>query len=274
MRGHVDAESLALYAEGELSRGRTARVRVHLSGCPECGATLAALGEVTTQLSHVPAPPMPPAVAARLDAALSAEVAHRAAAAAPAPAGAPPRPPRRNPIWSPVALRVLAAAGATLVVAGGVGYAISQSSVSSSSSGTSGTARSAAPVPRHRTVQGAPFMSPGGAEKPSTGSSSHPVYTRTGTDYQPGTLATQARKKLAGYTVPGISAPGIMRPAQIPAGVHDCVSRIAAGRPVRVVDLARYQQRPAIVIVLGNDQVIAASYGCTPLHSARLTGRG
>ena len=26
MRGHVDAESLALYAEGQLSRGRTARV--------------------------------------------------------------------------------------------------------------------------------------------------------------------------------------------------------------------------------------------------------
>ena len=87
MRGHVDAESLALYAEGELSRGRAARVRAHLSGCPDCAATLAALAEVTTQLSHVPAPPMPSAVAARLDAALSAEAAHRAAAPAPAPAG-------------------------------------------------------------------------------------------------------------------------------------------------------------------------------------------
>ena len=89
MRGHVDAESLALYAEGEFSRGRAARVRAHLSGCPDCAATLAALAEVTTQLSHVPVPPMPSAMAARLDAALSAEAAHRAAAPAPAPAGHP-----------------------------------------------------------------------------------------------------------------------------------------------------------------------------------------
>ncbi len=80
MRGHVDAESLALYAEGQLSRGRTARVRAHLSGCPQCATTLAALAEVTIQLSHVPAAPIPSPVAARLDAALSAESAHRAAA--------------------------------------------------------------------------------------------------------------------------------------------------------------------------------------------------
>ena len=135
MRGHVDAESLALYAEGELSRGRAARVRAHLSGCPDCAATLAALAEVTTQLSHVPAPPMPSAVAARLDAALSAEAAHRAAAPAPAPAGAPsPRPPRRNPIWSPAAVRILAGTAVTLVVAGGVGYAVSQFSGSGGAS--------------------------------------------------------------------------------------------------------------------------------------------
>ena len=102
MRGHVDAESLALYAEGQLSRGRTARVRAHLSGCPQCATTLAALAEVTIQLSHVPAPPMPSAVAARLDAALRAESAHRAAApAVAAPAGASRGRRGADPLWSP-----------------------------------------------------------------------------------------------------------------------------------------------------------------------------
>jgi hypothetical protein len=107
MRGHVDAESLALYAEGLLSRRESARIRTHLSGCPECAAAQQQLTGVTALLGQVPAAPLPPAVAARLDLALTAEVARRAAepsaaattaagAAWPAdaaPAPAPPAPP-------------------------------------------------------------------------------------------------------------------------------------------------------------------------------------
>ena len=275
MRGHVDAESLALYAEGELSRGRTARVQAHLSGCPDCAATLAALAEVTTQLSHVPAPSMPSAVAARLDAALGAEPAHRANAPSPAPTP-PSRPPRRGPLWSPGTLRILAAAGAALVVAGGIGYAVSQASGSSPSSASasapSGTVRSAAPVPRHRTVQGAPFVSPGGSmEKPNTNSPGSPAYAQSGTDYRRGTLAAQAKHQLAEYTVPGISGPGRLAAAQVPATVRRCARQSAHGRPLLLVDLARYQQRPAIVIVLGKpDTAVAVSQSCVPLRSAQL----
>ena len=86
MRGHVDAESLALYAEGLLSRRQSARVRSHLSGCPECAATQQQLTGVTALLGQVPGAVLPPAVAARLDLALSAEAARRAASAADAPA--------------------------------------------------------------------------------------------------------------------------------------------------------------------------------------------
>jgi Putative zinc-finger len=272
MRGHVDAESLALYAEGELSRSRAARVRAHLSGCPDCAATLAALAEVTTQLSYVPAPPMPSAVAARLDAALSAEAAHRAASApAPAPAGAPsPRPPRRNPIWSPAALRILAGTAVTLVVAGGVGYAVSQfsGSPSSSASAPSRTAKSSAPSSGHR-IHGGPFLSPG--EQPNTSSPSGTAYAQTGTDYRRGTLAGQAKGELALYGVSGMSGPHQLAPAQVPGQVRTCARQLAHGHPLLFVDQARYQQRPAIVIVLGKpDTAVAATYSCAPLHSARL----
>jgi Putative zinc-finger len=262
MRGHVDAEVLALYAEGQLSRRRTVRVRAHLSGCPECGATLAALAEVSAQLSHVPAPAMPAPVAARLDAALSAESAGRAAAPAPA---APP--PRRNP----GALRILAATGAALVVAGGVGYALTQFSGSAPNAAV--PASSGVPKPQHRSpVMGGPnISSPGGhIVKPNTNSPSSPVYARTGTDYRTGTLATQAQRQLAMYTVPGLSGPRLLEPGNIPGQVSHCVSQLAQRRPV-FVDLARYQHRPAIVIVLGRpERVIAVSYSCAPLHSARL----
>jgi Ni,Fe-hydrogenase maturation factor len=63
-----------------------------------------------------------------------------------------------------------------------------------------------------------------------------------------------------------------MLPATSVAGsVRDCVSQLAHGHPVIVVDQAHYRGHPAIVIVLGNpDTVIAASYSCVPLHTAQL----
>ena len=79
MRGHVDAESLALCAEGLLSRRRSERIRSHVASCPGCAAAQARLTEVPALLAQVPPPPLPPGIAARLDAALSAETARRAA---------------------------------------------------------------------------------------------------------------------------------------------------------------------------------------------------
>ena len=274
MRGHVDAESLALYAEGELSRGRTARVQAHLSGCPDCAATLTALAEVTTQLSHVPAPSMPSAVAARLDAALGAEPAHRADAPSPAPTP-PSRPPRRGPLWSPGTLRILAAAGAALVVAGGIGYAVSQFSgpgTASSSSAPSGQSA------HHPAAQAEPNISRGASGghvmKPRTGPyiPSTTRWVQTGTDYRPGTLAAQGQKLLAEYDTPGISGPSMQPAGSIPAQVSNCVSQTAHGRTVVVVDQARYRGQPAIVIVLAKPDaaVIAVSHSCTPLQSTRL----
>jgi anti-sigma factor RsiW len=144
MRGHVDAESLALCAEGLLSRRRSERIRSHVASCPECAAAGAGLTEVPALLAQVPPPPLPPAIAARLDAALSAEVTRRAAEeAGTAPDhAAPARPPRpgqdrpRGPrprLWlrMPASARGLAVAG-VLVAAGGVGYAVSQSGSSPS----------------------------------------------------------------------------------------------------------------------------------------------
>lgn len=266
MRGHVDAESLALYAEGQLGRRQTARVRAHLSSCPECAGTVAALTDVTTQLSHVPAPAMPSVFAARLDAALSAETAHRAATPAPAPA---PQPPRRNPRWSPAALRILAGTAVALVAAGGIGYAVSQVSGSGSPSGASAPASSAAPASGHRGIKGGPFLSPG--EKPNKSKPSGPTYVQSGTDYRPSTLAVQGKKVLAEYGVSGFNGPAVLPAGSVPRQVSNCATRIADGRHLLVVDLARYQHHPAYVIMLGNpDTVVAVNYSCARLDSARV----
>ena len=243
MSGHVDAESLALYAEGQLSRRRTARVRAHLSGCAECARTAAALTEVTTRLSQVPVPPIPSVVAARLDAALSAESAHRAAApdAAPAPAlasaGPPdPRPPRRNPLWSPGALRILAATGATLVVAGGVGYALSQFSGSSSSPSSGSAAPASSPVAagitRQRRTRSCRRRR-GRARRARARLASRWMCGAAPTT-SPCALVTRTKNTLAQYHVPRLGSRRACSPlTSVPASVQSCVNQLAQGRPVR-----------------------------------------
>ncbi|HUY44834.1 MAG TPA: hypothetical protein VMV92_03795 [Streptosporangiaceae bacterium] len=245
MRGHVDAESLALCAEGLLSRRRSARIRSHLSGCAQCAATQARLSEVPALLARVPPPSLPPDVVARLDAVLRAE----SGAAVPSSLSPPASPGRRRwpllgrPLlhW-PVTVRVLATAGVLVVVAG-ISYGVAR--FSSSSSSASSASSAAAPA------AGTPALRPGATANAPAASALPVIHSET--RYREGQLATQ----LAGVLLrnppgslgrtPG-SAGGLARPADIT--LQGCVARFAAGGEVRLVDVSSYQGRPATVIVV------------------------
>jgi hypothetical protein len=281
----VDAESLALCAEGLLSRRRSERIRSHLASCPECAAAQARLTEVPALLAQVPLPPLPPGIAARLDAALSAEAARRAApdletvpGQAPAqPPGTASRPregrPRGPWLRMPAAARVLAVAG-VLVVAGGVGYAVSQSSSPSSTSSSS----SAGSVVVPSTVAGPDSRSAARGTAPAVGRGGGVQFTvrHSGTPYRKSTLAAQAAALLAtpsaGLNRPGKGTGGLSRQAPSPA-LGECVDRVAglaavhAGE-VKLVDQGRYQGHPATVIVVQATPaqpgtVYAAGAGCS-----------
>jgi hypothetical protein len=284
MRGHVDAESLALCAEGLLSRRRSERIRSHVASCPGCAAAQARLTEVPALLAHVPPPPLPPGIAARLDAALSAETARRAAPdpgavpgqAAPAPpAGTPPRHragrPRGPRLRMPVAARLLAAAG-VLVVAGGVGYAVSQSSSSPSTSSSSPAGPAA--VPGGAARPDSPSAASGAG--PEIGGGVQFTVRRSGTPYRKTTLAAQARTLLAapsaGLNSPGKGSGGLARRAPGLA-LTGCVDKVAGLKAVqagevKLVDQARFEGRPATVIVVQATSaqpgtVYAAGAGCS-----------
>jgi hypothetical protein len=286
MRGHVDAESLALCAEGLLSRRRSERIRSHVASCPGCAAAQARLTEVPALLAQVPPPPLPPGIAARLDAALSAETARRAAPdrgavpgqAAPAqPAGTAPRHrtgrPRGPRLRMPVAARVLAAAG-VLAVAGGVGYAVSQSSSSPSTS--SSTAAGSAAVPS--AMAGPDSHSAARRAAPAVGVGGDVQFTvrHSRTAYRKTTLAAQARTLLAapsaGLNSPGKGSGGLSLRAPSPA-LTGCVDNVAGLRAVhagevKLVDQAQFQGRPATVIVVQPTPaqpgtVYAAGAGCS-----------
>jgi hypothetical protein len=284
MRGHVDAESLALCAEGLLSRRQSARIRSHVASCPGCAAAQARLTEVPALLAQVPLPSLPPGIAARLDAALSAEVARRAAQdpgvvpepAAPAPhpdsvpGPGPARPRTGGPrVRFPVPARVLAAAAGALVVAGGVGYAVSQSSsLSTSSSGSSSSGSVAAPASR---TPDRPGSRVGG---PAPGGPAQLTVRHSGTRYHQDTLAAQATKvehtHSAGLNQPGKAGGGLALQAPSPA-LTECVDKVASPDAVRagevkLVDQARYRGHPATVIVV---QVTSAQPATVYVAGAR-----
>jgi hypothetical protein len=291
-RTHPGAEAIA-DCVGGVRTWRARRVAAHIAGCPSCSAMGRQLGQVSAVLAAVPPPPLPGDVARRLDAALATEVAARVAsgstlpetsvpAAVPSGSSAVPpesvvlppgsvRPdgqrPRRRPSGSPRwrvprPVPVLTAL-ACLVLAGG-GYLISQSGKPSAVSANSaaGSAAQAQRQPRHT---GAAFR-PGFIEGPAYNVRS------TNTDYLTATLRAQALSELSS---PAPSKGTPLSPASSSA-LQGCVMEVAGNDTPSFVDLARYQGRPATIIV-ARDHAWVTSRGCNAtqhgvLDSVSLSG--
>ncbi len=134
MADHPPIDDLADAAEDLLDPDRTVRVAGHVAGCVTCQDTTAALAQVSQVLAAVPVPTIPPAVDARLTAALAAESEQRSTAAALGHSVPRSHPPRhslghfgadlvRPPLWRRFAPLLAAAVVATAVGLGG--YALS-----------------------------------------------------------------------------------------------------------------------------------------------------
>jgi anti-sigma factor RsiW len=129
---HLSIDELADAAEGLLDPERATVAESHIAGCAECRAQSAALREVTATLRAEPAPPMPEAVAHRLNEVVAAESARRSGVWKPSGIWKP-RPTLgtfgeglKKPSKSRWALPALAAA-ATAAVVGFGAYLISAS---------------------------------------------------------------------------------------------------------------------------------------------------
>ncbi len=280
MKRHVGAATLARYREGDLSDRRAARIRAHLAGCRRCTALDEDLAGVSAMLASAPVPAMPEQVTARISAALTAEAARPARLGAGHEAGQPghsrhasaPGPGRRwrlPELLSPLAVRAGAVAAAAAVLAGGVYGAVQlaggpPASTASSASGISGPARTGL----HAAAGTGPPLTYTRAGHPAQF-----IPVSTGRDFQPGLLRSQVRSLLtreagpsqpvsgppASTTHPGAkrsigSGSAAAKPAfgGIPlAALQGCVTRIAAGRQVLLVDVDRYQGKPATIIVVG-----------------------
>ena len=297
MREHADAETLAAFREELLPRRKAARVSAHLAACSRCAELDAQLAEVSALLTTSATPPMPDALTARIEAAIAAEAAARAATAADgiiagadgavsggngtvavgaAGAGTGPRdraarPSRpaagRGRSW--LALRVAAVAAAFVVVAGGSYGAARLLSGNPESAPSSGSGSAAA-------------KASGGLRIPSAGKSAPAArIVSSGTNYQPGQLGAQVSAVLSqpgasasAATGPGASAatgPGASaanQPAVAAPHVPACVPHVTGGKRLLLVDRAKYQGRPATVIVTsgttsGTVRALVVAGACT-----------
>ncbi len=284
---HFTDDEFARYTEGGLRPRRAAKVGSHLAGCSDCQDRVAALKGVPRLLASVPYPPIPERLSNRIDMALAAESSARVAGQPASESGRRDlpararhgRPYRRLPwLSSPLVLRTGAAVAAAVVIAGG-GYAI----VSHTGSGSSATSESLSvppTAPARRTVVNGPSVSYRYAGRKDSIKS-----LRSGTDYKPATLASQAEVVLAAQRKSASAAPanaagsmsmfgGAGQPSPATstlsgtAKLQGCVDRIAAGRSVLLVDIAKYEGSSATIIVVstgssGRGEVYAVGSGCS-----------
>jgi hypothetical protein len=322
---HLDTGVLADYREGLLSRRRSARISAHLTRCARCSSLDADLAEVSTLLASAPTPAMPAHLVARLETALAAEAAALAATpgggtvgsghdaagtangeagtrngAAPGPAGEPDRrrplgPIRRRPDrparsaqWRTGLLGAAAVIAVILVV--GV-YGLVKLA---GQGGSSSTASSGAAMPRNGShsfgSRGGPAVSPAGQAGPNKTllPAGKLRLTSSGTDYQPGTLASQVASVLASSPDMRRLAPADATPSSASSRTEDqlraCVTQITGGVPPRLVDQAHYQGQPATIIVQAAaggrpQQVWVVGPACSAGHPdliahTELTGQG
>jgi hypothetical protein len=291
MTRHASAEELARLNVGDLRRRKSVRVAAHVAGCVRCTRVRQELTEVPAMLATTPYPPMPDAAYVRIEAALRVEVSARLSAAPATEAGRrelPARERRQRPLggqtgWhlpglSVPATRLVAAAGAVALVSGG-GYLLANELPQSAGSSSSSSAALPAPVKPMSLGPDVTYGSPGAQHTVQTVSST--------TDFEAAQLRTEAlgayhEAQLKGaqgsQSSGGVSAPNDLGPqsnatagalgSRSGAQLAGCIGAIGPGRTVLLLDLAKYQGKPATIIVFAStatsqSEVVVTSDSCS-----------
>lgn len=277
MRGqmtHPDTDVLADFRAGLVTRRRAAMITAHLADCARCAALADELAGVSALLAAVPAPAMPDRVAQRLDTVLAAEVAHRNSSER--ARGVSPREratrPRRtgNGGFRWISPRVLAPAGAVVVLVAAGGYFLSSQGSSPQMEGaSSGAAPATAAQPANGDTS-APKAAAGtvGGTSPRSQRMSPAEFTFvvSPVDFVAGSLTQQLEADLR--------VPRTTHAAT--ATVKACVQRVAGSAAVLRVESAHYQGQPVTVVVTRasqGDLVQLAGPGCSATGSHVLATR-
>ncbi len=276
MKRHATTEELACLDGDALKPRKAARIHGHLVTCGQCQHVSKDIVGVSTLLETTSvqlSATMPDQYSVRIDAALRSQVTQRLSTEPATESGRRDLPRRsrvgrgwRLPGLSVPATRLVAAAGALIVIGGG-GYAIaSHVAADSGSTSTGSGSGSSAAIPH--AAQAEPVAGPkvtyhsGGATRSiqAVRSDTNFVHDRLGA--QAVVAVTEAREKgvvpmtsnaRASASLPTTStARGLASngPVAVSSKLDGCVANVAGTRKVLLVELAKYQGRPATIIVL------------------------
>ncbi|MCP9952211.1 anti-sigma factor family protein [Actinomadura madurae] len=224
---HLDYDVLADLAEGLLEDDEAASVNAHLDTCADCRELSADLADVSRILAEAPVPSMPAELAERIDTAIAAESMHTATVVS-----LEQRRGRRH--W-----RILSAAAAAVIVVGG-GATVGKIALDGAN-GTDGAAQH--PAQDRASGEAPPGVNPKVAAPEPAFKVAH-----SGTDYRPGTLGDQVGQVIGGEQELRASA------APPDARLRGCVTSVANKQSLQLVDQAKYDGKPAIVIAVKGDK--------------------
>ena len=290
MSRHASLDDLASFIEGVLKPRKSGRIASHLAGCSMCTGHVQDLQQVPDMLANVAYPPIPDALSGRIEMAIAAESVTRVTVSSdggqpvttelsasrtvtagvvsgeasrrdlPGRRRRQPRRGWRMPGFSSPLAGSLAAVGAAVVIAGG-GYEVA-SHLGGTTAGSSGTSAHA-PIEHARCVGwlvAGPINGPDLHFQQLGRTTSVPSVV-TKTNFRPDQLQAQAEAALVTARATrlkaaqaNVTSPLPMANGAEPSSVSQlskCVSHVAGGRNVLLVDLAYYQGQHATIIVVG-----------------------
>jgi hypothetical protein len=284
---HPEAEVLAEFRAGLITGRRGARITAHLAGCDRCTALDDQLAGVSALLASVPPLVMPDSLTQRLDTVLAAEAARqdrvgadragagqvatdqaeRGRADGPAhPATGRKRTPRPSfrllsaRVLAPVAVALLAVGGYGLSqIAGPGGQVTTSSGAATGGSGAASSAQSAqaaAPTAAssHANAPKSPIVRGTAGSAPQARRLTFSMTAST-VDFSadPATLKRQVKHELSTAS----PAAGSVTARPVTTRLRECVQNLTRGATLVRVESARFQGKPAILVVTrtGPDEV-------------------
>jgi|SRR5580704_3659870 hypothetical protein len=296
MSRHVSAEDLASLDLDALKPRKAAKVRAHLAGCVQCTQLNREISAVPATLASVSYPPMPEQLSARIETVLAAESSQRLSSAPATEAGRRDLPqrsraarkPRREgwrvPGMSVLGTRLVAGAGA-LVIVGFGGYEIA-SHAGGNATGTAASSSGSAAAPSALAGQ----MNLGPSVHYGEPSSSKTVRTvtsdanftsaRLGEQAAAAVEAARLREAGGAQSAPAAVPTSHANAARSSAagggaatesGLASCLDGIAGNKTVVLVEQAKYDGNPATIIVTAQTatsdaEVWAVGPDCTASH--------
>jgi hypothetical protein len=293
MSRHISAEKLASLDLDAFSPRKTRRLKAHLAVCVMCTRLNHRLTAVSATLASVPYPPMPDGLTVRIQATIAAESTQRVASAPATEAARRDLPVRGRrarqersgwhlPGLSVLGTRLAATAGA-LVIVGVGGYEIA-SHAGGNVAGTSASSSGSAAAPAVGPVSLGPDVRYGqsAASKSVRTVTSDTNFTAAGLGSQALISLREAQQNGASGSGSGTRAAPSAQANSAASGSADfgttapsqlssCLDGIAGGRSVLLVEQARYEGKPATIIITAQTgtqqaEVWAVGPSCTASH--------